>query len=96
MYQQSEENENAHIPFALSRWTRASRSAAHADIILRPVARASVALIEPAAATMSLTGKIMPDFHVKVLPADGGAPERVSAFSLVHGTPTVIHFYNSG
>lgn len=64
--------------------------------LLRPVARASVALIEPAAATMSLTGKIMPDFHVKVLPADGGAPERVSAFSLVHGTPTVIHFYNSG
>ena len=45
---------------------------------------------------MSLTGKLMPDFHVKVLPADGGAPERVSAFSLVHGTPTVIHFYNSG
>ena len=31
-YQQSEENENAHIPFALSRWTRASRSAAHAHI----------------------------------------------------------------
>ena len=62
----------------------------------RPVARASVALIEPAAAPMSLTGKFMPDFHVKVLPADGGAPERVSAFSLVHGAPTVIHFYNSG
>ena len=52
--------------------------------------------IERAAAAMSLTGKPMPEFFVKVLPADGAAPERVSASSLVRGTPTVIHFYNSG
>ena len=45
---------------------------------------------------MSLTGEPMPEFFVKVLPADGAAPERVSARSLVRGTPTVIHFYNSG
>lgn len=45
---------------------------------------------------MSLTGRHMPDFFVKVLPADGVAPERVSASSIVRGTPTVIHFYNSG
>ena len=45
---------------------------------------------------MSLTGNVMPDFFVKLLPADGAAPERVSVSSLFHGTPTVIHFYNSG
>ena len=45
---------------------------------------------------MSLTGKFVPDFFVKLLPADGAAPERVSVSSLFHGTPTVIHFYNSG
>ena len=45
---------------------------------------------------MSLTGEPMPEFFVKVLPADGTAPKRVPASSLVHGTPTVIHFYNSG
>ena len=59
-------------------------------------ARASVPSTEPAAAAMSLTGEPMPEFFVKVLPADGTAPKRVSASSLVHGTPTVIHFYNSG
>lgn len=45
---------------------------------------------------MSLTDKFVPDFFVKLLPADGAAPERVSVSSLFHGTPTVIHFYNSG
>ena len=64
--------------------------------VLSPVARASVASTTPAAAAMSLTGNVMPDFFVKLLPADGAAPERVSVSSLVHGTPAVIHFYNSG
>ena len=63
---------------------------------VEPVAPASGPPIERAAAAMSLTGKPMPEFFVKVLPADGTAPKRVSASSLVHGTPTVIHFYNSG
>jgi hypothetical protein len=65
-------------------------------VVVSPVACASVAPTEPAAAAMSLTDKFVPDFFVKLLPADGAAPERVSVSSLFHGTPTVIHFYNSG
>ena len=45
---------------------------------------------------MSLTGKLMPDFFVKVLRADGAEPKRVPASSLVSGVPTVTHFYNAG
>ena len=45
---------------------------------------------------MSLTGKPMPEFFVKVLRADGVEPERMPAASLVFGAPTVIHFYNAG
>ena len=77
---------------ALLAAARASKTEAN----LASCARASVPSTEPAAAAMSLTGEPMPEFFVKVLPADGTAPKRVSASSLVHGTPTVIHFYNSG
>jgi hypothetical protein len=44
---------------------------------------------------MSLTGKPMPEFYVKVLRGDG-KPERVPASSLVAGAPAVVHFYNAG
>jgi hypothetical protein len=45
---------------------------------------------------MSLTGKPLPEFFVKVLRADGVEPERMPASSLVFGAPTVIHVYNAG
>lgn len=44
---------------------------------------------------MGLTGKPMPEFHVKVLRADD-RPERIPASSLVAGAPAVLHFYNAG
>jgi hypothetical protein len=50
----------------------------------------------PATVAMSLTGKPMPEFFVKMLRADGAEPERVPASSLFFGAPTVVHFYNAG
>lgn len=48
-----------------------------------------------ASVEMDLTGKHMPDFHVKTFGADG-AIARLPVSSLVQGTPAIIDFYNSG
>lgn len=50
---------------------------------------------DPIVAAMSLTGAPCPEFHVKVLDADGGHT-RAPFSALVAGSPAVIHFYNAG